>query len=87
MHQTSCQPSAKEAIFYWCLSFHPLAALLKSLFTDFNGFLHILILLFFFVFIHFVLFWGLFHHRFDPVKVLQRPTPKNKTKYNPRTMN
>ena len=74
MYQTSCQPSAKEAIFYWCMSFHLLAALLKNLFTHFNGFLHILILLYLFVFIYFVLFWGLFHHWFDAVKVLQMPT-------------
>ena len=69
-------PLLRRLYFYWCLSFHLLAALLKNLFMYFNGFLHILILFYFFVFMHFVLFWGLFHHRFDPVKVLQRPTPK-----------
>ena len=40
-------PLLRRLYFYWCLSFHLLAALLKNLFMDFNGFLHILILLFF----------------------------------------
>ena len=77
MHQTSCQPSAEEAIFLLMFVFPSASSITQNLFTDFTGFLHILILLFIFVFIYFVLFWGLFHHWFDLVKVFQRPILKN----------
>ena len=79
MHLTSCQPSAcKEAIFLLVFVFPSASSITQKLIYGFQWIFTYSYFIIFFVFIHFVLFWGLFHHRFDPVKVLQRPTPKNK---------
>ena len=71
-------PLLRRLYFYWCLSFHLLAALLKNLFMDFNVFLHILIYLFIYLYSYILycfgvcIIIGLIH----AVKVLQRPAPK-----------